>query len=63
MNIPVDVKMLDYAPPSFKVEVLNKGRVVVDREPYTRIILKWAALSELNDLSIKYKKIKNILSE
>jgi len=62
-SIPVDIKMLDYAPPSFRVEILKKGKVIVDKEPYIRIILKWASLCELNDISIKCNKIKSILGE
>lgn len=35
-GIPVDVKLLDYAPPSFRATVLAKGQPLLERKPGLR---------------------------
>jgi len=43
----VDVVVLEYAPPKLRVEILSKGKVVVEREPGLRGLLLLHAREEL----------------
>jgi len=59
--ITPDIKVLDYAPPSFKVKVLSEGKIIIERVPYLAILLKWSALQEINDILLKRKRIRELI--
>ncbi len=46
----LDVVVLEYAPPRLRVEILGRGRVVVDRSPGLRALLLLHALDEVKAL-------------
>ncbi len=49
-GLPVDVKLLDYAPPGFRIAALRGGIVLVSRLPGLRGILLLRAYDELRGL-------------
>ncbi len=49
-RVPVDVKLLDYAPPSFRTTVLAKGQPLLERKPGLRWSLLLRAKDELRGL-------------
>jgi len=57
VKIPIDVKIIDYAPSWFKVNALS-GKKIVEREAAIVARLKFKALQEIEDIKAKYKKIK-----
>ena len=62
-GIAIDIRALDYAPASFKVSVLSKGRVIVERTPFLATILKWSALQEINDFLAKRRKLSKLIGK
>mgnify|MGYP000701643680 CR=1 FL=1 len=60
VGIPVDVKLLDYAPPSFKLTVLSKGKVLIEKR-YVSTLLRWAAEQEIKSIELKRRRVKAIL--
>lgn len=50
VGFAVDVVLLDYAPPRFRIEVLRRGVVLVERVPGLRAILLLHALDEVKGL-------------
>ncbi len=56
INIPVDVVVIDYAPPWFRVKALE-GTVLVEREVALAARLKFKSTQEVNDLLAKMQKI------
>jgi len=57
VKIPIDVKIIDYAPSWFKVNALS-GKKIVEREGAIVARLKFKALQEIEDIKAKYKKVK-----
>lgn len=49
-NLPVDVKLLDYAPPGFQVEVLKNSLTLVEETPGLRSKLLIHAVEDLEKL-------------
>jgi len=61
VGLPLDVKLLDYAPPGFRLSVLKRGEVVLERRPYLSLALKRAARQELRDLEKKREIVRSLL--
>ncbi len=59
VGIYVDVRMLDYSPPWFRVSALSKCVVLVER--YPRVLLLRASLQELNDIEMKSSFVRKWL--
>ncbi len=59
--ITLDIKVLDYAPPSFKINVLSEGKIIIERVPYLALLLRWSALQEINNILLKRKKIHELI--
>ena len=60
IKLPVDVRVVDYAPPWFRARALD-GLVLVEKEPALAERLKFKAYQELNDIQIKIAKIEKLL--
>lgn len=56
VSLPIDVKVIDYAPPWFRVTALG-GLVIVEKIPCLAVILKFKSLQEVNDFEVKKRKI------
>ena len=56
---PVDVWVIDYAPPWFRVRALE-GIVLIEKQPALATKMKFKALQEINDLKAKIKKLKHL---
>ena len=56
IKLPVDAKVIDYAPPWFRVRALN-GVVLVERQPALAARLRFKALQEIEDIKAKIVKV------
>jgi len=59
MSIPVDVRVMNAAPLSFQYQVIQDGRVIIDREPQHRAEYEGQVLKQYFDFSryrIRYLK-------
>jgi len=54
-KLPIDIKVLDYAPPWFRVRALS-GVVLIEKKPALATRLRFKALQEINDIKMKVKK-------
>ncbi len=61
VGLPLDVRLLDYAPPGFRLSALTRGEVVLERRPYLSITLRRAASQELRDLEKKREIVRSLL--
>ena len=61
VRLPLDVRLLDYAPPRFRLSVLRRGKVVLERRPYLSITLRRAASQQLRDLEKKREIVRSLL--
>ncbi|MHA1616332.1 MAG: nucleotidyltransferase domain-containing protein [Candidatus Njordarchaeales archaeon] len=57
VGLPVDVRVIDYAPPWFRVKALE-GIVLVEKEPALATRLKFKSRQEIEDIKAKLRKIK-----
>lgn len=60
VNIPVDIKLLDYAPPRFQLEALEDSQILVERIPGLRSKLIIHAYEDLEKLENKQTRSQNI---
>jgi len=51
--IPMDVRVVDDAPPWFKLKVLTSGVVIYERRPGAATLLLKEAIGDLQDLEFK----------
>ena len=56
VGLPVDVRVIDYAPSWFRVRALN-GVVLVEKEPALAARLKFKSWQEVNDFKVKLRKV------
>jgi len=56
VGLPIDVRVIDYAPPWFRMKALE-GLVLVEREPALVVRLKFKSQQEIEDLKAKTLKI------
>jgi len=56
VKMPVDVRVIDYAPPWFRVRALE-GIVLVEKQPAQAARMRFKALQEVNDLKAKMRKL------
>lgn len=57
IGIYVDVRLLDYAPPRFRVNSLSRCLILVERDPLLRISLLKASRQEVEDLRSKIRRL------
>ncbi|MHA1609459.1 MAG: nucleotidyltransferase domain-containing protein [Candidatus Njordarchaeales archaeon] len=57
VELPVDVRVIDYAPPWFRIKALE-GIVLVEKEPALAARLKFKSQQEIEDIKAKLHKIK-----
>ncbi|MBO3839754.1 MAG: nucleotidyltransferase domain-containing protein [Thermoproteota archaeon] len=55
VNLPIDVQLLDYAPPAFKLAAL-RGKLLLERISGLRALLRLHAAEEFEALKLKTKK-------
>ncbi len=55
IKLPVDVKVIDYAPPWFRAKALD-GVVLIEREPALAVRLKFKSLQEVRDIKAKSER-------
>jgi len=55
VNLPIDVKVIDYAPPYFREKALN-GIVLAEREPALTARLKFKSHQEIEDIKFKIRR-------
>lgn len=56
IKLPVDVRVIDYAPPWFKVKALD-GVILVEKQPALAARLRFKALQEIEDIKAKIVKV------
>ncbi|RLG78307.1 MAG: nucleotidyltransferase domain-containing protein [Thermoprotei archaeon] len=56
IKLPVDVRVIDYAPSWFRIKALD-GIVLVEREPALIVRLKFKAHQEIEDIKAKIHRI------
>ncbi|MHA1589125.1 MAG: nucleotidyltransferase domain-containing protein [Candidatus Njordarchaeales archaeon] len=57
VELPVDVRVIDYAPPWFRIKALE-GITLVEKEPALVARLKFKSQQEIEDIKAKLRKIK-----
>ncbi len=57
IGIYVDVRLLDYAPPSFRVSSLSNCKILVERDSLLKISLLRAARQEMEDIRSKTRRL------
>jgi len=57
IKIPVDIQLLDYAPPAFRLKVL-KGKLLLERVMGLRAVLRLHTAEELS--ALKFKALRHI---
>ncbi|MEM0268966.1 MAG: hypothetical protein QXH90_08590 [Candidatus Korarchaeum sp.] len=60
VGIYVDLRLLDYAPPRFRVSSLSKCLILVERDPLIRISLLRASRQEIEDIRSKIRRSAGI---
>jgi len=59
-RLPVDVRVIDYAPPWFRIKALE-GITIVEREPALAVRLKFKSRQEIEDLKAKLRRVESSL--
>ncbi len=57
IGIYVDIRLLDYAPPSFRVSSLSSCKILVERDPLLKTSLLRAARQEMEDIRSKTRRL------
>ncbi len=57
IELPIDVQLLDYAPPAFIAAAL-KGKLLFEKTSGLRALLRFHAAEELKALQLKTLKLK-----
>ncbi|OYT25410.1 MAG: DNA polymerase subunit beta [Thermoprotei archaeon ex4572_64] len=57
IGLPVDVRVIDYAPPWFKIKAL-RGIVLIEKEPALAVRLAFKAHQEIEDIRAKIRKLE-----
>jgi len=61
VGFPLDVRLLDYAPPGFRLSVLREGKVLLERRACLSVDLRAAASREIADIRAKRAMIRSKL--
>lgn len=61
VGLPLDVRLLDYAPPGFRLSVLREGKVLLERRACLSVDLRAAASREIADIRAKRAMIRSKL--
>jgi len=57
LGLPVDARVIDEAPPWFKLKVLEEGVVIYEKKRGARYLMLKEAIGEKQDLTIKLKTV------
>ncbi len=57
ISLPVDVRVIDYAPPWFKIRAL-RGIVLIEKEPALAVRLAFKAYQEIENIKAKIRKLE-----
>ncbi len=60
LGMYVDVRMLDYSPPWFRISSLSKCVIIVEKYSLARVSLLRAAIQEMDDIRWKIHRIKQL---
>lgn len=59
-GIPIDIVVIDYAPPQFRIKALD-GTILVEREPALSLRLQFKSHQEIKDLRAKIYKFSQAI--